>query len=239
MANFNTHISVAFVASGIAGLVIYKAGMLTAPEFLMCVVAGTIGGLLPDIDLDHSVPATIGFNIVSLLTAFLIVIWLSAQLSLVGLAITWLATYLIMRFGVFNLYSKFTVHRGLVHSIPYLGIIAMSLVYASFYGFKYGVVISWFLGIFLMFGSIIHLLLDEMFSVNVFGLSVKRSFGTAFKVFDPKQVWWYVGLYAVLAIMVFFAPPFKVFWHTLHDPISWFILKKNLLPTGVNLPRIN
>ena len=42
MANFNTHISVAFVASGVTGLVIYKAGMLTAPEYLMCVVAGTI-----------------------------------------------------------------------------------------------------------------------------------------------------------------------------------------------------
>ena len=52
MANFNTHISVAFVASGVTGLVIYKAGMLIAPEYLMCVVAGTIGGLLPDIDLE-------------------------------------------------------------------------------------------------------------------------------------------------------------------------------------------
>ena len=239
MANFNTHISVAFCASGIAGLVIYKAGMLTAPEFLMCVVAGTIGGLLPDIDLDHSVPATIGFNIVSLLTAFLMVIWLSGQLSLAELAATWLATYLLMRYGVFNVYSKLTVHRGIVHSIPYLGIMAMALVYASFYGFKYGVVISWFLGAFLMFGSIIHLLLDEMFSVNVLGLSVKRSFGTAFKVFDVKQVWWYVGLYALLAVMILFAPPFKVFWHTLSDPISWLILKKNLLPASFSLANVN
>lgn len=239
MANFNTHISVAFVASGVAGLVIYKAGMLTAPEFLTCVLTGTIGGLLPDIDLDHSVPATIGFNLVSLLTAFLIVIILSGQLSLAELALTWLATYLLMRYGVFNLYSKLTVHRGIVHSIPYLAIMAMGLVYASFYGFKHGVVISWFLGLFLLFGALIHLLLDEIFSVNLLGLSVKKSFGTAFKVFDVKQTWWYVGLYALLAVMIVFAPPFKVFWHTLNDPISWFILKKNLLPTGMALPNIH
>lgn len=238
MANFNTHISVAFVASGITGLVVYKAGMLTAPEFLMCVLTGTIGGLLPDIDLDHSVPATVGFNLVSLLTAFLIVILLSGQLSLAELMLTWLVTYLLMRYGVLNLYSQFTVHRGIVHSIPYLGIMAMALVYASFYGLKNGVVISWFLGVFLMFGAIIHLLLDEIFSVNLLGLSVKKSFGTAFKVFNIQQVWWYVGLYAVLVAMIFFAPPFKVFWHTLHDPISWFILKKNLLPTGMTLPKL-
>ena len=128
MANFNTHISVAFVASGVTGLVIYKAGMLTAPEYLMCVVAGTIGGLLPDIDLDHSVPATVGFNVVSLLTAFFIVILCVGQFSLVALAGLWLASYLLMRYGVFNLYSKLTVHRGIVHSIPYLGIMAMTLV---------------------------------------------------------------------------------------------------------------
>lgn len=239
MANFNTHISVAFVASGITGLVIYKAGMLTAPEYLMCVVAGTIGGLLPDIDLDHSVPATVGFNVVSLLTAFFIVILCVGQFSLVALAGLWLVSYLLMRYGVFNLYSKLTVHRGIVHSIPYLGIMAMTLVYASFYGFKQGAVISWFLGLFLMFGAIVHLLLDEMFSVNLLGLSVKKSFGTAFKVFKFDQIGWYLGLYAVLAALIVFAPPFKLFWQTLQDPISWLILKKNILPTAINLPNIH
>lgn len=134
MANFNTHISVAFVASGVTGLVIYKAGMLTAPEYLMCVVAGTIGGLLPDIDLDHSVPATVGFNVVSLLSAFFIVILCVGQFSLVALAGLWLASYLLMRYGVFNLYSKLTVHRGIVHSIPYLGIIAIASCTPAFMG---------------------------------------------------------------------------------------------------------
>ena len=116
---------------------------------------------------------------------------------------------------------------------------AMTLVYASFYGFKQGAVISWFLGLFLMFGAIVHLLLDEMFSVNLLGLSVKKSFGTAFKVFKFDQVGWYLGLYAVLAALIVFAPPFKVFWQTLQDPISWLILKKNILPTAINLPNIH
>ena len=90
-----------------------------------------------------------------------------------------------------------------------------------------------------MFGAIVHLLLDEMFSVNLLGLSVKKSFGTAFKVFKFDQIGWYLGLYAILAALIVFAPPFKVFWQTLQDPISWLILKKNILPTAINLPNIH
>ena len=238
MANFNTHISVAFVASGVTGLVIYKAGMLTAPEFLWCVMTGTIGGLLPDIDLDHSVPAKVGFNVAALLSAFIMVIVFASYLSLVELGVTWGLTYFTVRYGVFNLFIQLTVHRGIVHSVPYLAIMAMGLVYASFYWLKHGAVFSWFLGAFLLFGALVHLVLDEAYSVNVLGLSVKKSFGTALKFFRVQQLWWYVGLYVILLLMIIFAPPFKLFWQTLNDPISWLILKKNFLPTGMRLPNI-
>lgn len=230
MANFNTHISVAFVASGAAALVVYKAGMVSGAEYLLCVIAGTLGGLLPDIDLESSVPARIGFNVISLLVAFGMVIYWSARLSLVGLGLTWLATYLVMRWGVLQAFCRLTVHRGLVHSLPYMMLLALGLVYASFYGMKYGAVFSWFVGLFLFFGSMIHLLLDEIYSVNVFGLKLKKSFGTALKVFEPSKSGWYVGLYLGVIVLLVFAPPFKVFWQTLTDPISWLILQKNLLP---------
>lgn len=236
MANFNTHISVAFVASGVAALVIYKAGMVSGSEYLLCVIAGTLGGLLPDIDLENSVPARIGFNVLSLLIAFGMVIYWSSRLSLMTLAIVWLLTYVIMRYGVFNLFSSLTVHRGIVHSLPYLGILALGVVYASFYGMKFGATVSWFLGAFVFFGAVIHLILDEVYSVNVFGLKLKKSFGTALKVFDTSQPWQYAGLYAGVIAMLVFAPPFEIFWKTLTDPISWLILQKNLLPNGISVP---
>ncbi|MFW2178314.1 MULTISPECIES: metal-dependent hydrolase [unclassified Moraxella] len=238
MANFNTHLTGAFVSSGIMGLVVYKAGMLVGSEFLLCSVVGTIGGLLPDIDLEHSVPARIGFNVLSLLLAFGMVIYWSPQLSLVELMITWLLTYIIMRWGVFTIFSSMTVHRGIVHSVPYMAVLALSLVYISFYLMKYTVVFSWFMGLFLFFGSMVHLLLDEMYSVNVFGLRLKKSFGTAIKFFDTQQKSWYIGLYLVLAILLIFAPSYRVFWQTLSDPISWALLQQNLLPAGMSLPNI-
>lgn len=233
MANFNTHISVAFVASGMTALLFYKAGMLSGAQFLLCCVVGTVGGLLPDIDLDHSVPARIGFNVMSLLTAFGMVIYWAGVLSLAVLMVVWALTYIIMRYGVFNLFSTLTVHRGIVHSIPYMAIVALGAVYASFYGLKYGVVLSWFLGGFLFFGSLVHLILDEVYSVNVFGLRLKKSFGTALKVFDSQQKWWYVGLYTLILLLLLFAPNFHLFWQTVTDPISWLILKDNLMPTSL------
>ena len=63
MANFNTHFNVAFMASATLGVVMFKAGMLSPSLLIGCVAAGTIGGLLPDLDSDNSRPLDIGFNL--------------------------------------------------------------------------------------------------------------------------------------------------------------------------------
>lgn len=229
MANFNTHINVAFVASSITGLIAYKAGMLTASEFFLCNLAGTVGGLLPDIDLNYSIPAKVGFNLASLLVAFLMMVYWAKQISIIWLLLLWVFTYAVMRWGVFRLFNHFTIHRGIVHSVPYMAILSLSLVLVSFYGMRYDAVFSWFLGLFLFFGTIIHLILDEIYSVNFLNLKVKKSFGTALKFFSFKQVWWYVGLYVLLIVMLVLAPPFHLFWQTLTDPMSCSLLKSAIL----------
>ena len=71
MANFNTHLNVAFMASGVASLTVYKAGLIDDSGFLMCVMLGTVGGLLPG--LDNSTPIKLGFNLISFVFAFALV----------------------------------------------------------------------------------------------------------------------------------------------------------------------
>lgn len=44
MANFNTHLNVAFMVSGTLSLTVYKAGLIDDSGFLVCVALGTIGG---------------------------------------------------------------------------------------------------------------------------------------------------------------------------------------------------
>ncbi|ELA09581.1 hypothetical protein MOMA_04225 [Moraxella macacae 0408225] len=230
MANFNTHITTAFIISSTTSLVLYKAGMLSPLEFFLCAITGTVGGLLPDIDLAHAVPARVGFNLLSILTAFGAVILWIGYLTFVELLAVGLISYSMMRWGVFLLFSSLTRHRGIVHSIPYMGVLSVMLVHVSFYGLKNGVVFSWFLGWFLFFGALIHLLLDEIYSVNVFGLRLKKSFGTAMKFFDTNQKTHYFLLYVILAILLLFAPSYQIFWQTITEPTSWQLLKQNLLP---------
>lgn len=230
MANFNTHFSVALITSSTTALVFYKAGMLTDYEFLLCSMAGTIGGLLPDIDLGHAVPAKVGFHLMSIIVAFIMVVLFVIQLSFIELLFVGVVSYTTMKYGIFQLFSQLTVHRGIVHSVPYMAILGLSVVYLSFYVFQYGAVFSWFLGLFLFGGTMVHLLLDEIYSVNIFGMRLKKSFGTAFKLFNKQQKFWYLGLYSILLLLIIFAPPFKLFWQIVTDGISWQIFQHNFLP---------
>lgn len=230
MANFKTHLNGAFAVSGALSIVGYKAGLLGGHEFLMCVALGTIGGLLPDIDSDNSTPIKLGFDFASLLVAFSLVMHWRSELSLLSLMALWLAGYGLMRYGVFYVFTKITVHRGIIHSIPYMAVLALGLVMLNYHLLDTNAMTSWFYGLFLFIGSMVHLGLDEAYSVDLLNSRLKRSSGTAMKLYSDSARYWYVGLYALLVVGIVVAPPFKEFWSTLTDPITWLILKDGLLP---------
>lgn len=224
MANFRTHLSVGAVSSmtiAAAGYYFQLYGLTTA---VLCTIIGTLGSLLPDIDLEHSRPATQGFLIFSLITSTLITIlyahrYNADQLMLDAL-ILWLMAFLLLRFGLFETFSRLTVHRGMVHSVPYMAVFGLLLAYGAFYGLKLTAFVSWLFGMLLFIGALIHLLLDEVFSVNVYGLRLKKSSGTAFKFYERKKPLQYLCLYALLGVMMFAAPPHQDFWRSLLKAIK-------------------
>jgi hypothetical protein len=61
-------------------------------------------------------------------------------------------------------------------------------------------------------------------------MKMKRSSGTAMKFYQHKDKWWYLLLYVILALLVYFAPPFAEFWQQLRDPEPWAKLKLGLWP---------
>ncbi|WP_367105404.1 metal-dependent hydrolase [uncultured Psychrobacter sp.] len=231
MANFNTHLNVAFMASGVASLTVYKAGLIDDSGFLMCVVLGTVGGLLPDLDSDNSTPIKLGFNIISFVFAFGLVMHWRSELSLLALMILWLAGYGFMRYVVFYVFTTMTVHRGVIHSVPYMAILGLGLTCLSYYLLQAPLTASWFYGLFLFSGAMVHLLLDELYSVNLSNMKMKRSSGTAMKFYQHKDKWWYLSLYVLLALLVYFAPPFEPFWQQISSPTPWAQLKVGMLPT--------
>ncbi|MCP4052348.1 MAG: hypothetical protein GY739_04630, partial [Mesoflavibacter sp.] len=62
-------------------------------------------------------------------------------------------------------------------------------------------------GGFILIGGLIHLLLDEIYSVDLSNVTIKRSFGTALKIadFDNKLI----TLASIIAIaaLIYVAPP--------------------------------
>ena len=230
MANFNTHLNVAFMVSGTLSLTVYKAGLIDDSGFLMCVALGTIGGLLPDLDSDNSTPIKLGFNIISFVFAFGLVMHWRSELSLLALIVLWLIGYGFMRYVVFSVFTTITVHRGVIHSVPYMAILGLGLTCLSYYGLQLPLTISWFYGSFLFIGALVHLLLDELYSVNLSNMKMKRSSGTAMKFYQHKDKWWYLLLYATVVLLVYAAPPFELFWSRLSNPSAWAQLKVGMLP---------
>ena len=233
MANFNTHLNVAFMVSGTLSLAVYKAELIDDSGFLVCVALGTIGGLLPDLDSDNSTPIKLGFNITSFVFAFGLVMHWRSELSLLALMALWLAGYGFMRYIVFYIFTNMTVHRGVIHSVPYMAIMGLGMTCLSYYGLQIPLTASWFYGLFLFGGAMVHLLLDELYSVNLSNMKMKRSSGTAMKFYQHKDKWWYLLLYVVVALLVYFAPPFDRFWQQLSDPTAWAQLKVGMLPEMV------
>lgn len=196
----------------------------------MCVMLGTVGGLLPDLDSDNSTPIKLGFNLISFVFAFALVMHWRSELSLLSLMVLWLAGYAFMRYVVFYIFTNLTVHRGVIHSVPYMMILGLGLTCLSYYVLQASLSASWFYGLFLFTGAMVHLLLDELYSVNLSNMKMKRSSGTAMKFYQHKDKWWYLLLYVILALLLYIAPPFDTFWQQVSDPAAWAKLKLGLWP---------
>lgn len=229
MANFNTHFNVAFAASAALGVVLFKAGMLSPELLVSCVAAGTVGGLLPDLDSDNSRPLNIGFNVLSALAAFLMVVWFADRLVLWELVAASILGFATIRYGLFTLFTWLTVHRGVMHSVPYVLMFGLMSLYAVFHGLGLTAVDSWFVAGFISFGALIHLILDETYSVDLLNMTVKRSFGTALKLYKHRDWYWYVLLYSALLVGWHYAPEGTGFYYSLTDADAWRVLANNLI----------
>ena len=188
MADFKTHIT--FSTS--LGLIYSSAAYYTYGVPLEhCLIAGGLcsaAGMLPDLDSSSGIPQR---EMLAFLSVFVPMLMLPRfqELGLLPEHMV-LATgvlYLFIRFGVGGLFKKYAKHRGMWHSIPAALIAGMITFLVSFSGtteiriFKAWAVVMGFLS---------HLILDEIYSVDWQGkkIRVKRSFGTALKLFGKSPI---------------------------------------------------
>lgn len=146
----------------------------------------TVGGLLPDLDSDSSVPVREMFSLAAVLTPLLM--WrrlMNANFSDEDLFLLMAGVYVTIRYGIARIFKHLTVHRGMFHSIP--GMLISGLVVYLCYQHP-SMRTRLFLALAVMIGFLSHLVLDELCSVDFQGVTIKlnKYAGSAVKFFSPS-----------------------------------------------------
>jgi hypothetical protein len=215
--------------SGVLATGFLAAGVAAPRDVWLYFAMGTIGGMLPDIDAEQSMPGRMFFSFFALVVAFLTLFSRAGVYSIVELSILWGVTYVLIRHVIFKLFARFSVHRGVFHSLlaaAFFGFLTTSLTY---HVFRLSALVAWMNGLFVSAGYMVHLVLDEIYSVDLTGARVKRSFGTALKLIsaDVKAT-----TCLVLATMVVFymTPSAEKFVQTVFNFDTYMSIKGQLLP---------
>jgi hypothetical protein len=230
MANFTTHLAAGtLVSGGLATLTM--AADVVAPENLVAVtMACVLGSVLPDIDLKDSRPSKAMFSGLAIFFSFAVLFTAAEHLSVVEMLIAWLGTLVFVRYGAKALFHEFSYHRGIWHSV--LAAVFCSAVTAVVYYYilRRPDGVAWLAAGFMFIGFMTHLVLDEIYSVDVMDVRVKASFGTAVKLVDTNR-WGHTISMAVATGLVFMiVPPTKTFASALSSQSMWAGLQKKLLP---------
>ncbi len=208
MANFVTHLYGAAVVSSTAAVGLYGVGLADAGEAQVYFLVGVVGGLLPDIDSDGSTPVRAFFSMLGAALAFGACFALIDRFALVDLALVWSLVFVLVRFGVFEIFARFTVHRGVWHS--WLAVLFVSFATADLAYWLAGRTPweSWMSAAFMGLGYLTHLCLDELASVNLLNTRVKRSFGTAMKPLSLGSPWASLTMAAGVVVLALVSPSF-------------------------------
>jgi len=229
MANFRTHLSVAAAMSGCLATGFLEVGIAAPKDVWLYFAMGTLGGILPDIDANNSIPGRMLFSFFAIVLAFLTLFSRASVYSIVELSILWMVTYVVVRYVIFQMFAMLTVHRGIFHSIlaaVFFGLLTTNL---SYYIFDIYALNAWICGLFIFIGYLIHLTLDEMYSVDLIGTKIKRSFGTALKVVSTNMK--ATSLLLLATVLVFYmAPSSEKFVKTVLSFQTYKSVKGKILP---------
>jgi hypothetical protein len=187
MADFKTHITV----STVTGIGYAAWGYYAGAPAATSILAGTlcsVSGMLPDLDSDSGRPVQEMSSFAAaavpmlMLERFSSMHWSHETMALAGAGI-----YAAIRFGATTIFKRYTVHRGMWHSLP--ACLACGLLTFLIVGGP-DLAIRLYKAAAVSLGFLTHLVLDEIWSLQLKSgkLNVKRSFGTALKIFGKDRI---------------------------------------------------
>ncbi len=189
MASFPVHLSTSTtlgVLYGIGGL--YSAQTLDWSQAVLAAGLTAVGGIIPDLDSDSGKPVREMSSLAGAFVPLLMIPRLQAWFP-VGqeekIVIIAAGFYLFCRFILAELFNRYTIHRGMFHSIPAMLICGFAIFHL------YDDRTSWlryYMALGMMIGFLSHLVLDEIYAVDFHGVIPKLNHmaGSALKLFSKS-----------------------------------------------------
>ena len=158
--------------------------------------------------------------------------WLRGlALMLVELALVAVGTSVMLE-AAFELFGRATSHRGLVHSLPAGAAFGLGTAMVAHRVLGADPVESWLYATFLCLGFVAHLILDEIYAVDVMGASLKQSFGSALSLGDRGNILGTGALYLAVALLLQACPPADGFLTIASDAATYRAVVDRILPEG-------
>ncbi|EDM65607.1 putative membrane protein [Moritella sp. PE36] len=209
MANFNTHLNVAALLTGLSSASLVAAGHIELNTAIWLWFLGTMGGLLPDIDSDNSTSLDTIFNLFAFAIILIVMRYIidedMGDLSFLKVIAIPVVTYGVMKYGLRTIFERLTVHRGSCHSLLFLALCGLltTQIIANVDGINSNKAdsLAWLSGGFVFLGGFIHLLLDEIYSVDLRNIRIKRSFGSALKLVDLDNKLLLLGMMIAVGVL--------------------------------------
>lgn len=230
MANFTTHMAVGTVVAGTLGTLTLAADVVAPENVVNVTLACVVGSILPDIDLQKSRAGRGMFTGLAIFFSFAVLFSLVMQFSIAELWILWLGALVGVRYGLYAIFHRLSVHRGNWHSLM-AGLLVSALTAIAFkYVFGRHEGVAWLAAGFMFIGYMVHLILDEIYSVDIAGHRLKASFGTALKFFDKRYPTAAIAMATATAIALVFTPSPKTFFDGMASKDMWAGLNEKMWP---------
>ena len=178
MPDFKAHTSVGTLWGLLLGAVSLISGFCSLIGGIVILYLAATSSAAPDIDSDTGRPRELVLSFLGIAIPIVLLFNISDSTSSENILAATLISFFLVRYILGYLLAKFTVHRGLWHSVP-AAVLCSEITYLLFFDLPVKVRLLYALSV--LGGFISHLLLDEMYSVKVLALDTKRSFGTALK----------------------------------------------------------
>jgi hypothetical protein len=170
------------------------------------IVAGglcAVSGMLPDLDSDSGIPLReMSMFWAAVMPMLMIDRFRDLGLSTEAMAVAAMLVYVAIRFVAVEFFKRYTVHRGMWHSLPAAatsGLIAYLAMPCQ------SEAVRVYKSLAVVLGFMVHLTMDELWSVDAAGgFRLKKSFGTAMKFFGDSPLA-NVSVYAKLMLLVYLA----------------------------------